>query len=186
MECETASCSGHYLSQNTQEHDIPHVTLIKGAKMFKGTHVLSGKCSQCDTIYYADHESPYQSPSSRNRNKFYLNSAKYLKVGQSIWVDHIFSGAVVNGVYSFHASTSAFAEFWNDSFSTKISRRQVWHTFVQETIRRVAQASNAVLELQDGLSINDITRHAFNQLGENGIIRSAENHFCSECTHDYK
>ena len=59
MECETASCSGHYLSQNTREHDIPHVTLIKGAKMFKGTHILSRKCSQCDTIYYADHESPY-------------------------------------------------------------------------------------------------------------------------------
>ena len=23
-------------------------------------------------------------------------------------------------------------------------------------------------------------------MGENGIVRSAENHFCSECTHDYK
>jgi hypothetical protein len=57
---------------------------------------------------------------------------------------------------------------------------------VQETIRNVVQASNTVLELVDGLPIDEVTKHAFNQLGENGIIRSAENHFCSECTHDYK
>ena len=43
--------------------------------------------------------------------KLYLNSAKYLKVGQSLYVDHSFSKAVLNGVYHFHASTSAFAEF---------------------------------------------------------------------------
>ena len=48
--------------------------------------------------------------------RFYLNSAKYLKVGQSIWIDCVFSGAVINATYSFHASSAAFAEFWNDSF----------------------------------------------------------------------
>ena len=42
------------------------------------------------------------------------------------------------------------------------------------------------MELADGLPIDDVTRHAFNLLGENGVIRSAENHFCSECTQDYK
>jgi len=186
LECETELCSGHYLNQNTRDRDIPQVTLIKGGKSFKNTHVLSGKCSKCDGIYYADHESAYQSPANKTRNKYYLNSAKYLKVGQNLWVDRIFSAAVVNGVYSFHASTSAFAEFWNETFQTKVSRRQVWHTFVQETIRKVAQASNTALELKDGLPIDEVTKHAFQQLGENGIVRSAENHFCSECTHDYK
>jgi hypothetical protein len=42
------------------------------------------------------------------------------------------------------------------------------------------------LELLDGLPIDEVTKHAFNTLGENGIIRSAQNHFCSECTQDYK
>ena len=93
---------------------------------------------------------------------------------------------MVNGVYSFHASTSAFAEFWNDSFSSTISRRQIWHTFVQETIRKVSQSCNTALELKEGLPIDEVTKHTFQQLGENGIIRSADNHFCPECTHDYK
>jgi len=42
------------------------------------------------------------------------------------------------------------------------------------------------LELADGLAIAEVTKQAFIQLGENGIIRNAENHFCSECTHEYK
>ncbi|TFK38885.1 hypothetical protein BDQ12DRAFT_698321 [Crucibulum laeve] len=41
-------------------------------------------------------------------------------------------------------------------------------------------------QLQDGLPINDFSRHAFSALGENGIIRSAEAHSCIECTHKYK
>ena len=31
-----------------------------------------------------------------------------------------------------------------------------------------------------------MTIHAYETLGESGIIWSAENHFCSECTHTYK
>jgi hypothetical protein len=42
------------------------------------------------------------------------------------------------------------------------------------------------LELQNGLPIDDVTKHAFLTLGEKGVIRSVENHFCSDCTHDYK
>jgi hypothetical protein len=169
------------------------VTLIKGAKTCDGVHVLSGKCPKCDTKYYADHESSKNPEVVNERRRFYLNSAKYLKVGQSLWVDRAFSGTVINATYSFHASSAAFAEFWNDSFwsvqetsSRKLSRRQVWHAFVQESIRRVAQSSRHTLELQDGLPIDDVTKHAFLSLGEKGVVRSAENHFCSECTHDYK
>ncbi|KAF8995321.1 hypothetical protein BDQ17DRAFT_1250873, partial [Cyathus striatus] len=34
--------------------------------------------------------------------------------------------------------------------------------------------------------IDDVTRHAFTHLGEEGIIRSAENHYCSECAQRYR
>ncbi|TDL25084.1 hypothetical protein BD410DRAFT_686070, partial [Rickenella mellea] len=95
--------------------------------------------------------------------------------------------------YSFHASSSAFTEFWNDSFWSgqnttcrKLSRRQVAAAYVQETIRRVAQSSGCQLTIADNLPIDQVTKEAFENLGENGIIRSAQDHFCSECTHPYK
>jgi hypothetical protein len=50
--------------------------------------------------------------------------------------------------------------------------------------RRLKQEN--FLKLADGLAIGEVTKQAFSQLGENGVIRSAENHFCSECTHEYK
>ena len=73
-----------------------------------------------------------------------------------------------------------------ETTSRELSRRQIWHTFVQESVRRVAQSTGHTLEIQDGLPIDDATKHAFLSLGEQGVIRSAENHFCSECTHEYK
>ena len=191
MQCQTISCNHWSLLLDSRDRDVPQVTLIKGMKIYNGVHVLSGKCPTCGTRYYADHESSQQDGHGERR-RFYLNSAKYLKVGQSLWVDCIFSGAVINGTYSFHASSASFAEFWNDSFwSTqesmrKITRRQLWHTYVQESIRRVAKSSGHPLELQDGLPIEEVTKHAFLTLGEEGVIRSAENHFCSDCTHNYK
>jgi hypothetical protein len=126
----------------------------------------------------------------RNRwNKTYVNSAKYLKVGRNLWVDHIFSKAVLNGMYSFHASAAAYAEFWSNSFSHgshPITRRQIWHAFVQESVRYVSETSEINLELQDGLAIDEVAKEAFNVLGENGIIRVADGHQCSECTQPYK
>jgi hypothetical protein len=114
-------------------------------------------------------------------------------VGQNIWVDRVFSQAVLNGTYHFHASLSAFAEFWNTSFwstqsttSRKVSRRQVWQAFVQESVRMVASKSGSNLELPDRLRVDEITKQAFNILGEDGVIRSAEGHHCEDCTHKYK
>ncbi|TFK36774.1 hypothetical protein BDQ12DRAFT_754967, partial [Crucibulum laeve] len=91
-------------------------------------------------------------------------------------------------VYSFHASVSTFAEFWNNTYEhiSPLTHCQTWAVFVQETIWQVAHGSNTTLELQDGLPVNDVARHAFSALGENGIIRSAEAHSCNECTHKYK
>ena len=116
MQCQTMSCNHRSIRLDTRDRDVPRVTLIKGTKIYDGVHVLSGKCSTCETKYYADHESSQQNGAGSDKTKFYLNSAKYLKVGQGLWVDRIFSGAVVNGTYSFHASSASFAEFWNDSF----------------------------------------------------------------------
>src|SRR6202042_1030923 len=144
MQCQTQSRKGQSLYMNTRDRDVSRVTLIKGTKIYEEVPVLSGRCPLCKTIYYADHETSApidMNSGDDNGTKFYLNNAKYLKVGQSVWVDCVFSGRVINGIYHFHASSSAFAEFWNDTFwssqktqSRKISQRQVWHTFVQESM----------------------------------------------------
>ena len=82
---------------------------------------------------------------------------------------------------SFHASASAYTEFWNNSFwshhqgnSKKLSRRQIWQAFVQESVRSIADATEINLELQDGLAIDDVTKQVFSILGENGIIRATD------------
>jgi len=190
-ECETATCHSRALHKLTRERDISYATLIKGSKIYDGVLVLSGQCSQCLTIYHADHE--HSSNSNGHGIKLYLNSAKYLKAGNRIWVDRVFAGSVINGIYSFHASTSAFAEFWNTTFwadqnvkSRKVSRRQIWHIFVQESVRRIAQVSGINLELSDTLPIDKVTEQAFEILGEKGLIRCADGHTCDECTHPYK
>jgi hypothetical protein len=193
MECETSTCNPRSLLQNTDSRDIPKVTFIKGTRIYDNTLVVSGRCPQCQTKYYADHESTPTLGNQNSRSRYYLNTAKYLKIGQQLWVDRIFSGAVLNGAYSFHASSSALAEFWTDSFwstqesaSKKITRRQMWQAFVQESIRRVAASSNHGLELPDRLAIGEVVKQAFTILGENGIIRSADQHFCSGCTQPFK
>ena len=89
-------------------------------------------------------------------------------------------------MYNFHASASAYAEFWNSSFSSTLSRCHVWQAFLQESIRVVASASGSSLILHDSLTANEVATQAFEQLGESGVIRSANHHECSECTHPYK
>ena len=92
------------------------VTLIKGTKIHDHSYVLVEQCPNCNTRYHADHDYEQMPGTSRNWSKTYINTATYLKVGQKIWVDRIFSNAVLNGMYSFHGSSAAYAEFWNDSF----------------------------------------------------------------------
>ena len=191
MECEDIECDPCSLHQATRERDIPKVTLIKSNKIYKNVTVLSGKCPKCETLYYADHESLDRS--TDNPQRVYLNSAKYLKVGHSVWVDRVFSNAVVNAIYSFHASAAAYMEFWNNSYASLnpestcfVSRRIVWQAFVQESVRNISLASKQHLTLSDKLSINEVTQEAFNHLGNNGIISVANGHDCSECTQPYR
>ncbi|TFK36766.1 hypothetical protein BDQ12DRAFT_667634 [Crucibulum laeve] len=80
--------------------------------------------------------------------------------GWNVWVDCTFSQAVVSAIYSFHASVSTFAEFWNNSFLQHenilpLSHHQIWTVFVQETIWQVAYGSNTSLELLDDIITGD-------------------------------
>jgi hypothetical protein len=194
FQCETLSCKPCSLQQVTRIRDIPLVTLIKGFTIHDKCPVLAGKCTECNTMYYADHERASIMEGNQSRHsRVYLNSAQYLKVGQNLWVDRHFSNTVLSGIYHFHASASAYAEFWNDAVwklqpgnSRKITRRQIWHTFVQESIRSLASCSHVNLELEDGLALAQVTKQAFSILGDKGIIRAADHHHCSECTQKYK
>ena len=60
--------------------------------MYQNVPVLTGQCSKCKTSYSADHEtlSEVVSEEETQNRRIYLNSAQYLKVGQSLWVDRVF------------------------------------------------------------------------------------------------
>jgi len=86
-QCVTSGCGFWSLVQTTKQRDIPLVTLVKNHTIHENVPVLTGGCPNCTTLYSADYE---HSPEINEENKFtnlYLNSAKYIKVGQSIWVD---------------------------------------------------------------------------------------------------
>src|SRR6202790_5260245 len=53
-------------------------------------------------------------------------------------------------------------------------------------MRMVAKSSGVTLEMENGIPIQEVTKQAFIQLGDNGVIKCAQNHSCSECTHKYK
>ena len=95
----------------------------------------------------------------------------------------------MNGMFSFHASSQAYTQFWNNSYgsmSTTITARQVWQAFTQESIRTIATESSRSIELIDNLPIAKVTEKAYDILGHNGSISAATHHSCSECTHGYK
>lgn len=79
--CETSTCNPRSLLQTTKIWDIPRVTLIKGSTIYENVQVLTGRCPKCRTIYLADRECVAQPDNKFTR--VYLNTARYLKVGQS-------------------------------------------------------------------------------------------------------
>jgi hypothetical protein len=63
----------------------------------------------------------------------------------------------------------------------------VWQAFVQESIRTLASSSDDVdFKTPANLSIDDITEKAFYELGNDGRIKAANDHSCSECTKPFK
>ncbi|KAF9491408.1 hypothetical protein BDN71DRAFT_1498064 [Pleurotus eryngii] len=190
MACPTLDCNNHSLTQDLQEHDISHVTLLKGSQCLEKVPILAGRCSSCNSLYWADHEQFTQN--NGDDLCLYLNNAKYLKVGKSVWVDHTVSEAIVNANYSFHASTAVITEFWNFSFvkpnggTFKLGRRQVWKAFVEESIQQMGKFNKHQIVFEDNLSINALVAAAYIELGDNGVIHSAEGHSCDECCHAFK
>ena len=92
-------------------------------------------------------------------------------------------------MYNFHASASAYSEYWNNTFGTEhfsVTRRQIWQAFVQQSVRTIAKECGIDAEFDDGLNIKEVTTQAYSLLGENGIIRAADQHACGECTQEYK
>ena len=119
------------------------MTLIKGTDIFKNVQLLSGYCNTCETIYYADHEHT-ASTVNTEAMQLYQNTALYIKVGQKLWVDCKFSTSVMNGTYHLHASTSGWANYFNDTYGNNcipLSHCQVWAAFVQESIWQVSEIS---------------------------------------------
>jgi CxC5 like cysteine cluster associated with KDZ transposases len=114
--CTSATCNPRSLVQLTRDRDIPHTKLIIGTTTHNNVPVLTGKCPTCDTHYAADHERFLDPKDNITVKRHYTNNAQYLKVGQNLWVDRSFSKAVMNGMFSFHASSQAYAQFWNNSF----------------------------------------------------------------------
>ena len=184
--CETMSCNPRSLLQHTKPRDIPLVTLIKKFASYEKVPVLSGYCPDCKTVYYADHER-VPSHLEDKYDRVYLNSAVYLKIGQALWVDRLFTSAVLSGIYNFHASSATYAQFWNMAFeSGKLARRQIWQAFVQESLRMQAAESNINFTTADALPIDEVTRDAFQVLANNGIITGSMQHSCDECTQKYR
>lgn len=108
-ECETEKCDRKPLSRMNQ---IPtQITLLQGTQLAKNALLLPGNCTKCNTIYYPDYASYLPEENSSERRRFYLPSAKYVKIGRTLWADRSFSNATVQAMYHFHASTSAIMEF---------------------------------------------------------------------------
>ena len=57
---------------------------------------------------------------------------------------------------------------------------------MQEPICTIASAHGNDLTLKNGLAIDEVTKEAFEHLGQDGIILPAKGHHCSECTQPYK
>jgi len=186
--CLTEGCNRCFLQQKSRPRDIPRVTLIKGTDIYHNVQLLAGQCKSCETIYYADHE---RTPAAEETEamKLFLNSAHYLKVGQKLWVNRAFSIAVLNAMYDLHASASGWMKFFNDTYGDKglkLSRRHIWAAFIQESIRQVSVTSGIDFSIRDIASIEEVTQSAFMILGQSGVIQSAENHSCAECSQPYR
>ncbi|KAF8872290.1 hypothetical protein CPB84DRAFT_1818090 [Gymnopilus junonius] len=74
--CGTLACQPWSLQQSTQDHDIPRTC-----------SVLTGKCTACNTLYSTDHE---RYPDLSHQHQLSNNC---LKIGQALWVDHLFSSS---------------------------------------------------------------------------------------------
>ncbi|CAA7271387.1 unnamed protein product [Cyclocybe aegerita] len=171
MACTTPACQPHHISVFSWVRDIPKVTLIIGTTVSNNAYVVPGECTVCKTHYYPDHKD-FPSPVYNQQREIHLNSARYLKIGQTLWVDRVFSKAVLSATYNFHASANAYTQFWNDSFgnvTTKVvlGRPQIWQAFVHESTRMVATALEEDFETDANAKVDERCSMAARSLSTN-------------------
>lgn len=173
------------MTQGAQYRDIPNVTLIKGSDVHKHAYVLHGSCLQCQSRYYADHDR-LKSSTTGDYTETFVNDALYLKLGQSLWVDRVFTDSVLNATYSFHASVSSFSDYWNSTFGRaaliNITRRHIWQAFIAGTVRMVSQSAGQSFTTLENPSIDFVTQQAYELFAAEGIIQVASGHSCDECS----
>ncbi|KAF8990321.1 hypothetical protein BDQ17DRAFT_1393155 [Cyathus striatus] len=161
--------TGHYIGElgPVSETKLTPVRMIcpsfmhcNGALYIPKVTLIEGSCSKCKSIYYADH-------------KHISITARYFKI--------VFSKAIMHGIYT-------YAEYWSNSFGNniEISHKQIWHAFIDESIRTVSSITGRQLTVDDHLLINEITHYAFEHLGANRIVKPPSEHSCLECTQKYK
>ncbi|PPR04450.1 hypothetical protein CVT24_013256, partial [Panaeolus cyanescens] len=195
FQCQSPNCKPRSLHFYMKHDDVAQVNLIKASVYHPYSYVVGARCghdttSGCKTTYLPDTQ--YQSIPGSNRKEETLHpNARFLKLGQSLWSDRIFSSAVCNATYNLHASSTAYKEFWNDSFSYGIpdyalSRRHIWQAFIQESTRLISADTSIDLTIPHNSDIDSLTKLAFQQLGQTGQIPNMATHSCDECTHPYR
>lgn len=165
MSCTTASCKPYHISTFTRDRDVSTVTLLDGTSVIGNAIAIAGECTKCKTRYHADHED-YKLDDANFTQECFVNSARYLKIGSQLWADRHFTKAVYSGMYHFHASASAYTQFWNDNYgksakSIKLGRKHIWQAFVQESIRTIAQVSGKDFEARQNLDIDSVRIYLF-------------------------
>ena len=92
-------------------------------------------------------------------------------------------------MYDLHASASGWTKIFNDTYGNegfKVSHHHIWAAFVYESIQQVPNASGVDFYIHDISSMDEVTQTAFSAVGNNGIIQSAENHSCNECSQPFQ
>ncbi|KAH6866138.1 hypothetical protein BKA70DRAFT_1134626, partial [Coprinopsis sp. MPI-PUGE-AT-0042] len=183
FECQEQTCAPHSLYPYQSFRDISSpVTLIKGTRQYGYAYVLGAECPACATSYMADHH--WRTTQEKGQERTLENDACYIKLGQKLWADRTFTGAVSNAFHSLHSSSQAFSSFFTDSYS--VTRRHIWQAHLGESTRMIAADSAIDLTVPYNVSADELVQHAFNLLGNKGKVKPAEGHACGECTQPYR
>lgn len=177
--CESAGCHSRHLNRLKLESKvsviIPFTTYTAIA--------LGGRCEKCGVIYYADHKS-FSSLDPEQPPMEYINSAHFLKIGQTIWTTWEFANMILQAMYSFHGSAATIMDFYNRISSSgkfQVTRRHIWQAFAQISIRLISEHTKRKFTLPSRADPKRLLDEAYSQLGNQGVI--CLSHYCDACTH---
>ncbi|KAF6757122.1 hypothetical protein DFP72DRAFT_846036 [Ephemerocybe angulata] len=171
------------------EHTVPAVNALS-LKLDQMVSVLQlNMYKPSRSIYHHRKPISYKNEETDEYDRRHLNGARYLKIGRELWADRTFSNSILCATYSFHSSTSAFMDFWNESVGrgagVKISHCQVWHAYILESLRMIAGDQGVDLVLPDHYNIDQIMAAAYDHLGADDVIKAAEGHAFFYCWLDF-